>query len=63
MRSAVAHLDQRPNHAQAGQPQVFKGPRLGDGVEEGVEEQGDVGCGNMGERQGGRVGGLLWEGG
>jgi hypothetical protein len=40
-----AHLDERADDAKAGQPQVLKGARLGDGVEEGVEEQGDVGWG------------------
>ena len=38
------HLDQRSDDSQASEAQVLEGPRLADGVEEGVQEQRDVRC-------------------
>ena len=41
---AMRHLDQRADDAQAGQTQVLERPRLADGVQERIQEHGDVCC-------------------
>lgn len=38
-------LDERTNDAEGGETEVLEGPRLGGGVEEWIEEKGNVGCG------------------
>lgn len=44
-------LDQGTDDAEAREAQVFKGPRLGRRVEEGVQEEGDVGCESTSARE------------
>ena len=39
----LVRLDEGPNHPERGEPEVLEGPGLRDGVEEGVEVEGDVG--------------------
>lgn len=38
----VVLLNESANHAQRRKPEVFKGTSFGGGVQEGVEEEGDV---------------------
>ena len=47
--TSVGHLDQSADDAEAGQPQVLKRPRLAGRVEEGVQEERDVRCGQANE--------------
>ena len=42
--AALADLDEGADHAEAGEPQVLEGARLARRVQEGVEEERDVGC-------------------
>lgn len=38
----VVLLNESANHAQRRKPEVFEGTSFGGGVQEGVEEEGDV---------------------
>ena len=46
--AAASYLDQSSHNAQAGEPEVLERSGLGDGVEERVEEERDVGCAREG---------------
>jgi len=50
---AAVVFDEGADHAEGGQAQVFKRAGLGGCVEEGVEEEGDVGCDGISESSNG----------